>query len=465
MSTDLKAQHALSVTSPFACKFPHQGAWDTVPQVSEFRGRIIKKLVYHTENNHRIRKLFYSIVNALILFSLKRAKNPSNFIKHQNYLAHVAHLQMHQKSQKKQISSFSLETQVKFKETIDLIESNAKRQSVCYNHKVLHHLLTTLNTVEPENQALVKDLLKKLLKDFLSKLKEESVEYTYVLRILNVIKNKKVSFADTVQELENHKTEKNCLLDLLSKDMKDDESYEKAFHDEQTLFLRGVLHQRLNSLDEELNKQIEQNRSNWEVKRIAIHLSDAEVEDKILSENDELYNRYNEKKLRFISLFPDSFKDIQTKLNAEKAKNRFELVKNALDKYLQTGLDDEESQEGDALEQTPQNSPMSPSPDLSGVVEAEAIAAEAKTSVLPVQNILPPSPDLVELENLRKVQDKYNTLVQDVINYFHNLGILRQKLANQPNLSHQEKANLDEFKKTVINPLEDKIKDRLNQSN
>ena len=92
MSTDLKAEHAPSVTSPFACKFPHQGAWDTVPQVSEFRGRIIKKFVYHTEHNHRIRKLFYSIVNALILFSLKRAKNPSNFIKHQNYLDHVAHL-------------------------------------------------------------------------------------------------------------------------------------------------------------------------------------------------------------------------------------------------------------------------------------------------------------------------------------------------------------------------------------
>lgn len=464
MSTDLKAQHTLSVTSPFACKFPHQGAWDTVPQVSEFRGRIIKKLVYHTEHNHRIRKLFYSIVNALILFSLKRAKNPSNFIKHQNYLAHVAHLQMHQTSQKKQISSFNLETQVKFKETIDLIESNAKRQSTCYNHKILFNLLTHLGKVEPENQTLVKDLLKKLLKDFLSKLKEESVEYTHVQRILNVIKNKKVSFADTVQEFENHKTEKNCLMGLLSKDMADDGIYEKAFHEEQTNFLRGALLQRLNSLDDELNKQMEQNRSGWEIKRQATHLSDQEVEEKILSENDELYNRYNEKKLRFLGLFPDAFKDIQNQLSSEKPKNRFEQVKKTLDMYLQPGQDDENTLE--ESKETPQQITPDPtlhqSPDLSGAVEAEAIAAETKTPALPVENILSP---LVknEIEQLKKMHDEYTAFYQDVENYFKNLQVYRNLLKSQPQVTEDLKAQLDDFLKNVLRPLEDKIFNKLNK--
>lgn len=459
MSTDLKVQHPLSVTSPFACKFPHQGAWDTVPQVSEFRGRIIKKLVYHTENNHRIRKLFYSIVNALILFSLKRGKNPSHYIKHQNYLAHIAHLQMHQKSQKKQISSFSLETQVKFKETVDLIESNAKRQSVCCNHKVLYNLLTHLGKVEPENQVLVKDLLKKLLKDVLSKLKEESVEFTHVQRILNVIKNKKVSFADTVQEFENHKTEKNCLLGLLTKDMEEDESYEKAFHDEQTNFLRGVLLQRLNSLDEELNKQMEQNRSSWEVKRIAIHLSDAEVEERILSENDELYNRYNEKKLRFVSLFPEAFKNIQMKLSAEKAKNRFEHVKDTLDKFLQAEVDDAENHEESTQEQTSESPSLNQSPDLSGIAEAEAIAADAQAAVLPQENPLPPSVK-DEIEQLKKVHDEYITFYQEVENYFKNLELYRNMSKSQPQVNELLKAQLDKFSKDVIHPLENKIQAR-----
>jgi len=64
---------------------------------------------------------------------------------------------------------------------------------------------------------------------------------------------------------------------------------------------------------------------------------------------------------------------------------------------------------------------------------------------------------------LKKMHGEYTAFYQDVENYFKNLQVYRNLLKSQPQVTEELKAQLDEFLKNVLRPLEDKIFNKLNK--